>query len=129
MSDEDDDDDNDSKFSISISGKGEVSLDIKVGIFLGEPNIILIGFSVGINGLLGSGEIGISLEYNFNKGIIKIDDYFIIKAFGLKFFLKMEFEIAIISYKFEFYIFNVDLCGINKEKHKLIQKLIQNFLL
>ena len=118
--DKDDDDDNDNKFRISIAGKGEASMDIKVGIYLGESKSFLIGFSVGINGLLGSGEIGFALQYNFNKGIIELDNYYIIKAFGLRFFLKIEIKIEmIISIQFEIYIFNVNLFGLKYEKHKL----------
>ena len=128
--DEDDDEDDceDSKFKIDLYGKGEVSLSVDVGIF-GEPPVI-ISFFAGINGLLGSGRIGCSVELNLNKLSISVDTYYVIQAFCVSFFLKIqiEFSVLIFSFKFEFYIFNIPLFGFKFEKHHIVKKILAKLL-
>ena len=75
-----DDEDEESKFSITVSGKGEVSLDVSVGIKTPSTGPYQISFLAGINGVLGSGEIGFSLEFNLEKFDIMVDSFYAIKA-------------------------------------------------
>ena len=80
----------------------------------------------GIEGLIGSGEIGFALTINFNKGNVIVDKFFIIKAFYISLFLKMKFEIkiGICEIKFVIYIFNMPLFGVKVEKHEIIKKIL-----
>ena len=132
--DEDDDDDDDTKLSLQVSGKGEISLSAGAGISIGAGPFT---FSIlaGIKGLLGSGEIGCVVTINLSKVEIEIDKYYIIKAFQISFFLKLEIEINIIFYKLsiEIPIFDIPLFGILIKKHdiktiKLLANMLEKFL-
>ena len=80
----------DTKFTFTEKGEGESSMDIGLGIV--EPNSgrVKISILVGINGLLGRGEIGYSLQLNLQNFNFNIDTFFIIEAFAISFFLKLE---------------------------------------
>ena len=132
--DDNDDDDDDTKLSLQVSGKGEVSLSAGAGISIGGGPFT---FSIlaGIKGLLGSGEIGCVVTINLSKVEIEIDKYYIIKAFQISFFLKLEIEINIIFYKLsiEITIFDIPLFGILIKKHdiktiKLLANMLEKFL-
>lgn len=75
---------------------------------------------MGINGVLGSGKIGIKLDLYLNKGELKTDLYFEFNAFELSFYILFNFriELKITTITFSFYIFNKVLPGISKTKHK-----------
>ena len=128
--DEDEDEVGDSKITITVVGKGEVSLAVNAGISIGVPNVFTISFLTGIQGLLGSGQIGFSLELDLRKLKIKVDSFYVIKAFYITFFLKLRIEINLVftSYEFEIYIFTEQLKGLKLEKHKLTLKDIAKLI-
>ena len=121
--DYEDDEEDDTKLSIKLVGKGECSLSVGVGI-AENFGTVEISFLAGINGLLGSGEIGFSLDINFNKWKMSVDSFLVLKAFYISLFLKLKIEIDLKFYKFsiEIYIFKVPFFGEKFEKHKLIIK-------
>ena len=116
----------DTKLTITVEGKGEVSLAVNAGIGIGVPGVFSISFLTGIQGLLGSGKIGFSLELNLRKLEFTVDSYFVIKAFYITFFLKLKFEINVIFTKLEFeiYIFQQQIEGLKYEKHNIVKKNI-----
>ena len=122
---EDDDEENDTKLTLKLVGKAEATLSVSVGIILGESPFKM-SILAGIEGLLGSGEIGFSLTINFNNGNIIIDKFYIYKAFYISLFLMIEIEIetSIIDFKFKIYIFNVPLFGIKIEMHSIFEKIL-----
>ena len=99
----------------------KVSIALQVGFYYpGVTSTLEISISVGINGVLGSGKIGIKLDLYLNKGELKTDLYFEFNAFELSFYILFNFriELKITTITFSFYIFNKVLPGISKTKHK-----------
>ena len=127
---EKDKDEDENKFAKKVVGKGEASMDIAVGIVEPDKGPIKISFLAGINGLLGSGEIGFSLGINLKNLGIDVDSFFTIQACVINVFLKLEIEIDIEFYKleFEFFIFNIKLFGIKYEQHNIIRKMITELI-
>ena len=125
-----DDEDEESKFSITVSGKGEVSLDVSVGIKTPSTGPYQISFLAGINGVLGSGEIGFSLEFNLEKLDIMVDSFYAIKACFISVFLMLKIKIDLKFYKmeFEFYIFNEPIFGLEKKWHHIVKKMIAEII-
>ena len=106
-------------FDAYVSAK--VSIALHLGFYFpGVPSTIEISIFVGINGVLGSGKIGIKLDLYLNKGELKTDLYFEYNAFELSFYIQYKFviELEITTIRFSFYIFNKKLPGISKSKHK-----------
>ena len=98
-----------------------VSIALHVGFYYpGVSSTLEISIIVGINGVLGSGKIGIKLDLYLNKGELKTDLYFEFNAFELSFYIMFKFkiELKIATIKFSFYIINKVLPGISKTKHK-----------
>ena len=99
----------------------KVSIALNVGFYFpGVSSTIEISIIVGINGVLGSGKIGIKLDLYLTKGELKTDLYFEFNAFELSFYVLFKFriELKIKTIKFSFYIINKKLPGISKTKHK-----------
>ena len=124
------DDDGDTKLRVKVSGEAEESMSVSVGFKENVLGIITLYFLAGIKGIFGRGEVGYSLEINFNKGIITTDRYYILYSFYFSFFLKLGMEIDLKFYKFgfEFYIFNVPLFGLKIEKHEVVVKTMIKLL-
>ena len=110
----------DTKFTFTEKGEGEASMDIGLGIV--EPNSgpVKISILVGINGLLGRGEIGYSLQLNLQNFNFNIDTFFIIEAFAISFFLKLEFEIDVAFYKMTFTIYIFILSFLDLSMRRII---------
>ena len=123
---EDEDDDDDTKLELKVSGKAEMSLSVSAGIIVCDTYIFYMAFLAGIKGLLGKGEIGYSLNINFNKGNIIVEKFFIFESFYISLFLKIAIEIKtpFANFKFNIYIFNVPLFGIKTEVHDTITKIL-----
>ena len=123
---EDEDDDDDTKLELKVSGKAEMSLSVSAGIIVCDTYIFYMAFLAGIKGLLGKGEIGYSLNINFNKGNIIVEKFFIFESFYISLFLKIEIKIKtpFVNFKFNIYIFNVPLFGIKTEVHDTITKIL-----
>ena len=118
------------KLIITVISKGEVSLAINAGMSIGVPNIFTFSILTGIQGLLGSGKIGFSLELGLTNLKKKIDSFYIIEAFSITFFLKFKFEINLFFTKteFEIFIFQVKLKGLEIEKHNIEEKSIMQLI-
>ena len=108
--------------------KGEVSLNLELGLYIpGIDSPAEIAIVVGIKGVLGSGTIGLKLEYNLNQNQLVIELYYQFEAFSLYFYIQYRLRINLELYilRLEFYIVNQRLFGLYKEKHK---RKIYNFL-
>jgi hypothetical protein len=108
--------------------KGEVSLNLELGLYIpGIDSPAEIAIVVGIKGVLGSGKIGLKLEYNLNQNQLVIELYYQFEAFSLYFYIQYRLRINLELYilRLEFYIVNQRLFGLYKEKHK---RKIYNFL-
>ena len=105
-------------------------MDILVGIIEPDTGPVIMYFVTGINGLLGKGEIGSKLELNLNKFDISVDTFFIIEAFGVSHFLRIEIEIKLsfLTTNYIFYIFNQRFVGLKIEDHKIFKKIITELL-
>ena len=116
---------NETKLTIKIVGKAEVSMSVSVGIEI-SFKLFKMAIKAGIRGLIASGEIGVSIDIHIIKLNIKIDLFYKIKAFCFFVFLKIEFVIItpILNIKFEIFIFNLELFGIEYERHFNIKKYI-----
>ena len=127
---EDDDDERDTKISVGVCGKGEQSMSVSIGIKEEIKPVLTLYFLAGIQGLLGSAEIGFKLEINLSKSIITIDRYIIKKSFYISLFIKMgmELNLQFYEFKFEIYIFNLKLFGIKGETHEITKKELAKLL-
>ena len=127
---DDADDERDTKISVGVCGKGEQSMSVSIGIKEEIKPVLTLYFLAGIQGLLGSSEIGFKLEINLSKSIITIDRYIIKKSFYISLFIKMGMELNLQFYKFKFeiYIFNLKLFGIKGETHEITKKELAKLL-
>ena len=118
---EEEDDEDDTKVIAKISGKAEVSCAASAGIVLGD-NGFTFAILAGINGLLGKGEIGFGLIFNFSEKDIGIDKFWEVEAFYISCFLKIEviIELAMVKFKFNIYILNYPIFGLKYGKHDII---------
>ena len=103
--------------------QAEVSLNMEIGFYVpGTDSLVELSISVGLKGVLGSGKIGLYLEYNLNQNqlIICLDS--LKESFTLYFYIQYRFTIDAIFYTlhFEFYIVNERLLGKYQEEHKVI---------
>ena len=134
---EDDEDEDDTMFIIKLSAKAEVSIAASAGIVLGDPDQYAFTFLAGINGLMGSSEIGIGLIINLNRADITLDKFYEIEAFCIDLFLKMQIfmNLVLVKLKIEIYILKYPIIGFNWGKHDkiylkvLASKLYENFIL
>ena len=133
---EEDDEEDDTKLKLKIVGKGEESLAVSAGIIVCDTKVFYMAFLAGIKGLIGSGEIGFSLQINFNKGNIVVDKFYIIKSYYISLFFKIKIEIStgIVDFTFNIYIFDIPLFGILNVKHDILVKMLgkmiyENFIL
>ena len=86
----------------------------------------------GINGLLGKGEIGFGLIFNFSEKDIGIDKFWEVEAFYISCFLKIEviIELEMVKFKFNIYILNYPIIGKKYGKHDIIYlKIFVNMLI
>jgi hypothetical protein len=112
--------------------KGEVSLNLELGLYIpGINSPVELAIVVGLKGVLGSGTIGLKLEYNLNQNQLAFELYYQLEAFSFYFYIQYRYRInikileEIFVLKFEFFIVNQRLFGLYKEKHK---RKIYNFL-
>ena len=101
--------------------KGEVSLNLELGFYIpGYYSPVELAIAVGLKGVLGSGTIGLKLEYNLNQNQLEIELYYQFEAFALYFYIQYRYTIDVKLYtlRFDFYIVNQRLFGIYMEKHK-----------
>ena len=123
---EDEEEEDDTKLTFKIIGKGEVSLSVSAGIVVCDTKVFSLAILAGINGLLGSGEIGLELIINISKGNVITDTFYVIKAFYISLFLKLKIGIHVKFYddEFDVPIFDVPLFGVKVEKHYIIKKAL-----
>ena len=100
-----------------------MSLSLELGFYIpGTSSPVELAICVGLKGVLGSGKIGLYLEYNLNQNqlIICLDS--LKESFTLYFYIQYRFTIDAIFYTlhFEFYIVNERLLGKYQEEHKVI---------
>ena len=94
---------------------------MEVGLYLpGIHSPVELAISVGLKGVLGSGKIGLKLDYNLNQNQLVFHLDYQIEAFALYFYIQFRFtiDIQIHKFQFQFYIINERLFGIYKEGHK-----------
>ena len=92
-------DSNENHFNIDVSGGISVSTSIDCGLFFPSvKSAIKLSFTIGLDGILVSGRIGVKLSI-YSKKII-IDTYFEFKAFEFLFYVKFKLS-------FEFYFINI----------------------
>ena len=105
-------------------------MSVSIGIKEEVKPVLTLYFLAGIQGLLGSAEIGFNPGINPSKSIITIDRYVIQKSFCVSLFIKMGMELNLQFYKFKFeiYIFNLNLFGIKSETHETTKKELAKLL-
>ena len=108
---------------LNLYVQSEVSLSLELGFYIpGTSSPVELAICVGLKGVLGSGKIGLYLEYNLNQNqlIICLDS--LKESFTLYFYIQYRFTIDAIFYTlhFEFYIVNERLLGKYQEEHKVI---------
>jgi len=127
--------DNEYSFYFDIYGMAEVSVSFEVGAYV--PSLyspIQISLSLGLKGVLGAGKIGMKLSLYVGDDKYAIKLYTELEAFTYTFYILFKFEIQlkIISFSFEFYIFNKKLSGLifkihTTSIHKYSSKKIKNY--
>ena len=99
----------------------KVSIALHVGYYYpGISSTLEISIIVGIDGILGSGKIGVKLDFYLSKGELQTDLYYEFNTFELSFYVlfKFKIELKIKTFRFSFYIFNKTLKGLSKSNHK-----------
>ena len=112
------------KFCLHLNpyAKAEAYTNFEIGVYYpGKNGAFEMSLSIGIKGILGSGEVGLDLKLYFNSEL-KIDWYY--KYFALQLSFYMVFRITIElkyikSLRFDIYIINQILFGLYKEKHNI----------
>ena len=111
-------------FDFDISGGASVGVTLDFGIFFfSVKSPIRFSFNVGLNGILGSGKVGVKLSIYF-EDIFKLDLYYEFKAFEFTFYVmfkltfKLELKFVDISFSFSFYIYKKLFGGFKYEFHK-----------
>ena len=102
--------------------QGKTSISFEIGIYIpGASSAYEISICVGITGVLGAGKIGMKVNLYYNKLNLNIDIYYAFSAFDLNFYVlfKISIDLKFVSFKFEFYIVNQYIKGINKEHHNI----------
>ena len=108
-------------FYFDLYAMAEISVSLEIGAYV--PSLyspIQISLSLGLKGVLGAGKAGIKLSLYIGENKYAYKLYFEFEAFTLIFYILIKFEIQlkIISFSFEFYIFNHKFLGIFLETHK-----------
>ena len=116
-----------------ISANAEVSVSLEVGCYIPPfPVGMEIALSVGIKGLLGSGEIGMKLCLFINEPKIEINLYMEFKSMEFTFYIlfKVKFDLGIFSFSFSFYLMNEKLFdGLGYKKIKKLSYKLPNNLI
>ena len=110
-------------FYLDLYGMAEVSIALEIGAYVPSlHNPIQISLSLGFKGVLGAGKAGMKLSLYIGENKYAFKLYFELEAFTLIFYILIKFEIQlkIISFSFEFYIFNKKLFGLIFETHRTI---------
>jgi len=113
---------------LNLYVQAEVSLSLELGFYIpGTNSPVELAICVGLKGVLGSGKIGLKLEYNLNQNQLTMHLNTQLEALALYFYIQFRFTIDITLYtlRFEFYIVNQRLFGIYTEIDKVIS---YNFL-
>ena len=108
---------------LNIYAQAEVSMNMELGLYIpGGHSPVELSISVGLKGVLGSGTIGLKIEYNLNQNQLTMNLNNILEAFALYFYIQYRFTINLkfYTYSFEFYIVNQRLFGYLTEEHKVI---------
>ena len=110
-------------FYFDLYAMAEISVSLEIGAYV--PSLyspIQISLSLGLKGVLGAGKAGIKLSLYIGENKYAFKIYFELEAFILSFYILIKFEIQlkIISFSFEFYIFNKKLFGLIFETHRTI---------
>ena len=97
-------------FYFDLYAMAEISVSLEIGAYV--PSLyspIQISLSLGLKGVLGAGKAGIKLSLYIGENKYAFKIYFELEAFILSFYILIKFEIQlkIISFSFEFYIFNL----------------------
>ena len=107
-----------------------VRVNFEIGIYFpGSSGCFEMSLGVGINGILGSGKVGMNLKLYLNLDI-KTDLYFKFPSFQLSFYVLFKIKIQIkilkksITFKFDTYIVREVLKALSKEIHKLSKKCL-----
>ena len=105
-------------FYIDTSLQSQVSISLELGLYFPpfSPGF-LISFSIGLNGILGSGTIGMKLSISLGKKSNKLEIYYEFKAFQLYAYIlfKLEFELGI-KISIKFYLYNEKIAECKKCK-------------
>ena len=99
-------------FYLDLYGMAEVSTTFEIGAYVPSlHNPIQISLSLGLKGILGAGKVGIKLSFYIGEDKYAFKLYFEFETFSYIFYILIKFEIQlkIISFSFEFYIFNKKL--------------------
>jgi len=104
--------------------KAEAYTNFEIGVYYpGKNGIFEMSLSVGIKGILGSGEVGLDLKLYLNLNL-KTDLYYKFNALQLSFYMvfRITIDLYIKTVRFDAYIINQILFGLYKEKHKITVK-------
>ena len=99
---------------LDVSGSSEVSSIFEITCQIPPFSAgVQISLSVGINGILGSGKIGMKLYLYINEPKIEIDIYTDFNAHKFSFYIlfKVKVNLGFIKFSFSFYLMKVTLLG------------------
>ena len=103
--------------------QAEISLNLELGFYIpGTYSPVELAICVGLKGVLGSGNIGLKLDYNLNQNQLTMYLQYQLETFALYFYIQFRFTIdaVLFTLRFEFYIVNERLLGKYKEEIKVI---------
>ena len=107
----------------NISTYAKVSVSLEVGCYIPPfPSGIEISLTIGLKGLLGSGEVGMKLSIFINEPKIEINLYIQFKSMEFIFYIlfRVKCDFGIFSFSFSFYVMNeklFDRFGYKKTKN------------
>ena len=117
---------NDTYFFINFFGEAEVGVNLEAGIQIpSSKSQTFFGIFLGLQGVLGSGKIGIKLQFFFKgekRNQFGFDSYYELQALSLSFYIKFHIQVSLgnfFNYSLEFYILRVPLIAYKKEFHKI----------
>ena len=115
-----------SYFFINFFGEAEVGVNLEAGIQIpSSKSQTFFGIFLGLQGVLGSGKIGIKLQFFFKwekRNQFGFDSYYELQALSLSFYIKFHIQVSLgnfFNYSLEFYILRVPLIAYKKEFHKI----------
>ena len=103
--------------------QAEISMNLELGFYIpGTYSPVELAICVGLKGVLGSGNIGLKLDYNLNQNQLTMYLQYQLETFALYFYIQFRFTIdaVLFTLRLEFYIVNERLLGKYKEEIKVI---------